>query len=189
MRNRYNSLKVPLLEQALQFFLKHPSQEVYLREYGRILKISPNSAQRFLNSFVAQGYLLEQRKGHLRFFKANTESIVFRQAKVLFSLQELQKSGIIGLLKNHGVTHVVLFGSVAQGTDDEQSDIDVVVITPSKQEVRKYFLEVQKHISRELSVQMFSWSEWKQQEKNNKAFYRDVLMNGISLIGEKPLAS
>jgi len=190
MKNKYNNhLKMPLSEKALEFFIQHPSREVYLREYGRMLKISPNSAQRFSNRFVAQKYLVEQRRGHLRYFKANLENMVFRQAKILHSLRELQKVGMIELLKERGVSHAVLFGSVAQGTDDEKSDIDLVIIASSKEDVRKALTGIQKILSRELSAQIFTWGEWREQEKNNKAFYRDVIIKGISLLEEKPVIS
>ncbi len=188
MKNRYNKNgKMSLVERALEFFIQHPSQEVYLREYGRLLKISPNSAQRFLNRFVGLGYLIEQKRGHLRYFKANLESLVFRQLKIIASLKELELKGVLSLLKECGASHAVLFGSVAQGTDDEKSDIDIVVISSSKEDVRKALAGVQKNFSRELSAQIFSWAEWKQQANTNKAFYLDVVTKGISLIGEKPV--
>lgn|SRR3989338_3806330 len=185
MKKRY--FNVPLVEKALQFFLQHPSQEVYLREYGRILKISPNSAQRFLNQFVAQNYLIERKIGHLRYFKANLESIIFRQLKVTASLKELELRGVLYLLRDSGTSHAVLFGSAAHGTNDEESDMDIVVITSSKEDVRKALSVIQKSFSQELSVQIFSWSEWKEQAKANKAFYLDVITKGIALIGEKPI--
>ena len=188
MKNRYNKNgKMSLVERALEFFIQHPSQEVYLREYGRLLKISPNSAQRFLNRFVGIGYLIEKKRGKLRYFKANIESLVFRQLKIIASLKELELKGVLSLLKECGASHAVLFGSVAQGTDDEKSDIDIVVISSSKEDVRKALAGVQKNFSRELSAQIFSWAEWKQQANTNKAFYLDVVTKGISLIGEKPV--
>lgn len=190
MKKRYNNdLEMSIAERALDFFLKNPSQEVYLREYGRILKISPNSAQRFLNRFAARGYVVEQRRGNLRYFKANLESLVFRQLKIIASLKELEVKGVLSLLQECGASHAVLFGSVSEGKDDEKSDIDILVITSSKEDVRKALAGVQKSLSRELSTQIFTWVEWRGQEKNNKAFYREVIMKGISLLGEKPVIS
>lgn len=189
MKNRYDKTEQPLSERALEFFLRHPSQEVYLREYGRILKISPNSAQRFLERFVAQGYLIEQRRGHLRYFKANLSSLTLRQLKITSSLKELESNGTLSLLQASGASHALLFGSVAEGKDDEESDIDILVIASAKEEVRKAVLMIQKRLSREVNTYIFSWSEWKGQAKTNKAFYLDAITKGIALIGEKPLVT
>ncbi len=125
------SINKLLILKSIQFFVENPYKEVYLREYGRTLKISPNSAQRFLNLFLKQGFINEFRRGNLRFFKANLESLSFKYIKITFFVNKIEKSGLIEILKNNGVSHVVLFGSSAEGTDDSKSDVDLLIISSS----------------------------------------------------------
>ena len=171
-----------LILKALKFFTDNPYYEVYLREFGRKIRISPNSAQRFLNLFLKQGFILEFWKGNLRYFKANLGSIVFRNIKITFSLKKIEDSGLIDILKEN-FSNVVLFGSVSKGTDDIGSDIDLVCIGIKKGIDTSEF---EKKLGREINLHAFTLAQWKEQKKENKAFYQDVI-TGINLIGEIPI--
>jgi len=187
MINRYNNDKEFLLLKALRYFVENPYTEIYLREFGRKLKISPNSAQRFLNLFLNQGLINDFRKGNLRFFKANIESPSFRQVKIAFSVKKIEDSGLINLLRKSGATHLILFGSSAEGKDDLNSDLDLVIIAISKKKCEEAIFLAQKNLDSEISYHIFSWDEWVRQAEQNKAFYKDIIYGGINLIGEKPI--
>jgi len=181
MKKRYNLL----IFGALEFFIKNPYDEIYLREFSRKLKISPNSAQRFLDLFLGEGFIKEEKKANLRYFKANLDNQVFRYIKKTYSIKKLIDSGLINSL-NKEASHVVLFGSIAQGLDDKKSDIDLLIISSDKNKVNNILSDFQKKINKEINSQVFSWAEWKKQAKINKAFYYDVIIKGIGLVGEKP---
>jgi predicted nucleotidyltransferase len=184
MKNRYN-IKIQedfLVLKALGFFVENPYSEIYLREFGRKMEISPNSAQRFLNLFLKQGFIIEFWKGNLRYFKANLNSIVFRNIKITFSLKRLEDSGLIMNLKEN-FSNVVLFGSISKGTDDIGSDVDILCIGIKK---GMDFSEFEKKLEREINPHIFTLARWKEQKKENKAFYQNVL-TGINLVGEMPL--
>jgi predicted nucleotidyltransferase len=181
MKKRYK--ESVLILNSLRFFVENPYKEVYLREFGREIKISPNTAQRFLNLFLKEGFVKESRKANLRYFQANLDSISFRHIKIVFSLKELEGSGIVDYLKEK-FPQVVLFGSVAKGLDDNKSDIDLVCIGIDK---KLDLFEFQKKLKKEISVHVFSMSEWKKQKEKNRAFYQEVISLGINLIGEIPI--
>ena len=171
-----------LVLKALEFFVENPYLEIYLREFGRKLKISPNSAQRFLNLFLEQGFISEFRKGNLRYFKANLNSIVFRNIKITFSLKKIEDSGLLTVLKEN-FSNVVLFGSLSKGTDDKNSDVDILGIGLKKE---MDLSEFEKKLGRRIDLHLFTLVQWKEQKKKNKAFYQDVI-TGINLIEEIPL--
>lgn len=183
MKNRYNKTNELLILKALKFFVENPYEEIYLREFGRKLKISPNSSQRFLNLFLEQNLIKESRRANLRYFKANIDSIVFRQIKIIFSLKKLEDSGLIDYLRDK-FFQVVLFGSAAKGLDDDKSDIDLVCIGIKK---TLDLFEFEKKLNKEISIHFFSLVDWKKQKEKNKAFYQDVISYGINLIGELPI--
>jgi len=177
----------PLVLKALEFFVENPYVEVYLREFSRKLKISPNTAQRFLDGFVREGFVTEFKRGNLRYFKANLDSVVFRQIKVIFSLRKIERSGMVESLKKRGVVSLVLFGSVARGENDRESDLDLVAIGDKGNELKRIVREFEGKIGMEINLHVFTFSEWKKQKRNNVAFYQDVVAHGISLIGEIPI--
>lgn len=179
MKKGYNLLVL----NALEFFVENPYEEIHLREFSRKLRISPNSAQRFLNLFFNQKFILEFRKANLRYFKANIDSIVFRKLKLTFSLKKIEDSGLINYLRER-FPQVILFGGVAQGIDDSQSDIDIICIGIKKHIELHQF---EKKLKKEINIHIFNMAQWKIQKSENKAFYQDVISTGVNLIGEIPI--
>lgn len=179
MKKGYNLLIV----KALEFFLDNPYESIHLRGFSRRIGISPNTAQRFLDYFLSEKIISEERKANLRYFKSNMDSILLRYMKKTFSLKKISDSGIIDYLREKGVSHLVLFGSVAKGEDSLKSDVDLVAIGQKKIDVSMFYSRVKK----EINIHFFSFAEWKKQKKENKAFYQDVISSGINLIGEMPL--
>jgi predicted nucleotidyltransferase len=173
-----------LVLETLKFFLDNPYSEVYLREFARKNKITPNTAQRFLELFLKQGLIVETRKANLRYFKANIENIFFKHLKITYSIKKITDSGLIDFLKENTFSIVILFGSVAKGEDDKNSDIDLVCIGPNK---KISLTEFEKKLGKEINAHFFTYAQWKKQEKTNPAFYQEVISTGINLIGEKPI--
>ena len=179
MINRYNLLVL----NALEFFINSPYEEIHLREFSRKLKISINSAQRFLTLFLKEGLIKEQRRANLRYFKANPDSIVFRSIKITYSLKKIQDSELIDFLKSK-FTNVILFGSVARGLDDKNSDLDIICIgNKKKYDIYKF----EKKLSKEINIQIFDSEQWQKTKAENKAFYQDIISTGINLIGDMPV--
>jgi len=177
MKDRYNLL----ILDALEYFINNPNDEIHLRGFSRKLNMSLNSIQRFLNLFLREGLIKEQKKANLRYFRANLDSIVFRNIKITYSLKKIQDSNLLNFLKER-YSNVVLFGSIAKGVDDTESDLDMVCIGNKK----KYDLyEFEKKLGREINLHVFDLEQWSKTKMNNKAFYQDVISNGINLIGEK----
>jgi len=173
-----------LILKVLELFIDNPYDEFYLREIARKLNINPNTAQRFLNYFLDEKFVIENKKANLRYFKANVDSVVFRHMKKTYSIKKIFDSELIDYLKNCEFNYVVLFGSVAKGEDRVSSDIDLVCIGKRKKlELEKYY----KKLSKEINIHIFSFVEWKKQKSDNQAFYDDVILTGINLIGEMPL--
>lgn len=185
MKKRYNYPDEGtgfLMLKALQFFIENPYTEVYLREFARKTKISLNSCQRFLKMFIKQELIIDYRKGNLRYFKANINSIVFRSLKLVFSLKKMKDSGLIDFLEEN-FTNVVLFGSISKGKDDADSDIDLVCIG-SKRQIGMF--EFEKRTGREINAHLFTLAQWKNQKEENRAFYQDVIA-GTALVGDMPI--
>lgn len=177
MKKEYNSL----ILKALNYFIENPYIEVYLREFSRINNLNLNTSQRFLEIFLKQGFIKEQRKANLRIFKANIDNIVFRHIKITFILKKIKDTGILENLNDF--SSVVLFGSCAKGLDDKNSDIDIVLIGNKKIN----FYEYEKKLGKQINPHFFNFNEWRKEKDNNKAFYQDVISTGINLIGEIPI--
>ena len=117
MKKRHNNPKEGfnlLVFKALKFFIENPYEEIHLRGFSRKLRISPNTAQRFLSLFFKENLINEERKANLRYFKANHENLVFRHIKKSYSMKLLTDSGLLEYLKENKFSNIVLFGRLAE---------------------------------------------------------------------------
>ena len=106
---------------------------------------------------------------------------------------EVLKPQIIERLKPLNLDKIILFGSYAYGTPNEDSDIDLYVVTndgfipQSFQEKNQLYLKVSKQI-RELrkivAIDLIVHSKKMHEafKATNSSFYRHDIQNGINLI-------
>ncbi len=170
---------------VLELFIKNPYERYYLREASRILDISPMTVKRALDLLVEDRMLLREEFKKQILYKANMESIAFKHLKVAYNLAWLEKKDIVNYLKENlaGLSSLVLYGSFAKGENDEKSDIDLLAISLSGTKKDIALME----LSKETSLTVFTPAKWREQAKKNKAFYIDVITEGIVLFGTRPV--
>lgn len=170
----------------LNFFFENPYKDFYLRQLAKELGISPFAAKKYADLLVKEGLIKDERKANLRYFRADTGSVFFRRLKSAFNVNTILKSGLVDSIARGmaNVSSIVLFGSMAKGENDEKSDADILVIGSKKHvDLAKF----ENKIGFEITLHVFSWSEWNRAAEKNKAFYSDIISTGIPLFGEMPL--
>ncbi len=170
----------------LELFIKNPYERYYLREASRILGISPMTVKRALDILVQERLLIREEFKKQILYRANMNSAVFKHLKVAYNLAWLEEKGIVDFLKENlpGLSSLVLYGSLAKGENDEKSDIDLLAISSSSE---KRDLRLMELSEKETSLTLFTPAEWREQAKKNKAFYMDVITEGIVLLGTRPV--
>lgn len=171
---------------VLELFIKNPYERYYLREASRMLDISPMTVKRALDLLVRNRLLVREEFKNQILYKANMNSPAFKHLKAAYNLAWLEEKGIVELLKDKlpGLSSLVLYGSFAKGENDETSDIDLLAIFSS---AGKLDMSLSDLLGRETSLVTFAPSEWKEQAEKNKAFYIDVITEGIVLFGTRPV--
>lgn len=171
---------------VVKFFLENPYEEVYLRQLAKKLGLSTFAIKKYADLLVKENLVREERKANLRYFKANIGNLFFKYLKIAFSINIILKSGLIDFLKQNlaNVSSIVLFGSIAKGEDDKNSDVDILIIGKQKYLDLKRFEE---KINKDITFHIFSWSEWNKKAKEDNAFYSEIILHGIPLYDESPL--
>ena len=174
------------LWKVLQFFFSHPYKEVYLRELARKANVSVFSAKQAVDGLVKKKILVERKNGNMRYIKPNMDNLFLKHLKIAFSIKKIEESGLISYLAESipALSSIILFGSIAKGEDDEKSDLDLLVIGQRK---KIDLSDFEKKIGREINAVVMRWAEWREHAKNDRAFYRDVITNGIILYGNMPV--
>jgi predicted nucleotidyltransferase len=171
---------------VLTHFFKNPEEKFYLRELGRILDMSPMTVKRALELLKKENLIIKEEQKNQILYHANTESTVFRYAKISYNLSVLEEYGIKDRILNSipGVSSIVLYGSHAKGENDKYSDLDILVISTLK----KLNIDISgMKIDVELNILNFTREKWSRHAKSNRAFYLDVITEGVVLYGTRPV--
>lgn len=170
----------------VEFFLENPYKEVYIRELAKKLNLSPFAVKKYADILIEQGFVIDEKKANLRYLKANTSSLFYKHAKISHNIRKLVNSGLIEYIKEEivNLSSIVLFGSVAKGEDDFESDVDIIVIGKQKHLGLGKFEE---EVNKEITIHFFTWNEWNQMAKKKDPFYYEVITSGISLYKELPI--
>lgn len=180
MFQEYAGIKV------LCLFLENPFKEFYLREIARNLNISTQTAKRFIDLFLMKGIISRQEKGNLHILKLNSESIFVKQMKLCLNIFKINETKIVKKLVDElNASAVILFGSIARGEDDKNSDLDLLVI--SKEKRRPNLENLEKKLGRSINLITYSVSDWRKKVIENKSFYEKIVYDGIVLFGEMPV--
>ncbi len=121
-------------QQILTFLSNHPGRSYFDKEVKEATGLSTGAANQALRELAKEGYIEKESKGRMVFYSVDLSNPVIRQFKVLLNITTIY-SLILDLTKY--CNKIVLFGSAATGTNIEESDIDLFVLTTSGSEVTR----------------------------------------------------
>ena len=164
---------------VLAVLMMRVGQSFHLRELARMTGIaSVGSLKKELDLLVQHGLLKLVRTGNQTQFSANTEHPVFPELQGLVR----KTSGMVDLLQQallplaNQIRVACVFGSVARGTETQQSDVDLLLVgeVGFGQAVMALH-DYQALVGREINPKVFSISEWQIKKSAGNAFVLDVL--------------
>ena len=169
----------------IQKILSTPSKTYTLRGLAEHSNTSKNATGKAIKFMLKRKLITKKVIGPTHQYKANLENPLTKQWKILFNLEEINNSGIIeDILKNNKAQSIILYGSMAKGTNDEDSDADILIITEKEDEKGSIEGRV---LNREVNTFFTTYKKWKMLSKKDKAFYDSVILNSLVLYGRKPV--
>ncbi|MBI2564873.1 nucleotidyltransferase domain-containing protein [Candidatus Woesearchaeota archaeon] len=159
-------------------FIEDCYKRISVREYARIIKVSPPTASKILKNLKSEKLLNKELFRNHLFFWANKEDKIFIDLARLYWRQRLDKLKLY-LIKNLANPAVILYGSLAKAENKVDSDIDLAIIAQKKELDLKVF---EKDLKRK--VQVFIFSSLK--EIKNKELLNNIL-NGCLITGRLKL--
>jgi predicted nucleotidyltransferase len=119
-------------QKVLSLLVKFSDQEFYEREVSRKLGISTGSANRALNELFSSGVVWRRREGKMYFYSIDSSNAALIEFKKLVNLMLIEP--LVEELKKIS-SRIILYGSCALGTDTSESDIDLFIVSNSKEDV------------------------------------------------------
>ncbi len=174
--------------EILKLFLKDPEKEYYFREIAKNLNKEPSHYQKYLDNFVADEILLDERRGNMRFFRLNKEHPLYEEIKSIVSKTiglENELKELVDRLNN--VECAFIFGSIAKGTENSNSDVDLMLIGNINQDILVAALSsVEGKIAREINYHIYSSQEIVKKIKEKDVFISNIFLSPIIKLKGNP---
>ncbi len=171
---------------AIETVTSEPNRQFSVRGLAKQAGLSPGAAKISLDYMQSAGLVKLQVIGRSHLFKADLESALCRQWKILFNIEQLQKARIVGkLLAELGEVHsILLYGSCGKGTNDEKSDFDLLVIAHKPKRIEQHVFS---KLGREANCTVLELRQWQNKVKVDRVFYESIIYDSIPLFGNRPV--
>ena len=162
----------------LKPFIEDCYRRINVREYSRLMKVSPPTASKILSEFNKEELLLIEKDRNYIFYYANKNNKIFTDLSRIYWKDKL--NALINFLdENLTNPSIVLFGSLSKSETKENSDIDLCVIGYKKELNLKNF---ENNLKRKIQLFFFSSIE----DIKNKELANNII-NGYILNGRLKL--
>jgi DNA-binding transcriptional ArsR family regulator len=158
--------------EMLRLLFGSPDEEKHLRELARKAALTPAAVQRELARLEEIGLVVSRRDGNRLYFRANRDHPVFPELHRLV----MKASGVAGELRRaletiEEIDLAFIFGSMAAGTQNARSDIDVLAIgTAGLRKITPKLRTVADALGREINPFCMTCEEWKEKARRHDAF-------------------
>lgn len=171
--------KTPL--KIFSFLSTHPGQIFSAREISKQTKSSKGATNQTLRLLLGLGVLSREQKGNLFLYRLNLDSFVLKQFKIFENLLNLKE--LIKEIQPY-CSQIILFGSCADGSNSQESDVDLFIKSEYKNRVRKL---INKYETGDFKIRPVIQDSLEiiSSQKADKAFFEQV-KKGIALWEGKP---
>lgn len=179
MKTKINQIKKYLTvtshQKVLSFLLNHPSRPYIEKEIAKATKVSKTAVNEALKELAKDKLVLRERKGRMSFYSVDLGDPVIRRLKSIENVSLLKP--LVEQLKKIS-QKIILFGSFAEGTDVEDSDIDLFVLSNQPEKVQRIIQEFS--LVERIQPVIKKPSEFIGLDKKKPLFYQEI-ERGITL--------
>lgn len=192
-----------LLEKILKVFYKEIGGEFSILQIAKKIRVSYSYVHREVELFSKRGIISVNVSGRRKYCKPNYLNLIVVSSFVKISAEEAQKflsagEKITSIVKellaglpektNYNLLSIILYGSFAKSTQIKSSDVDLLVLVPSKEKYGEIIENECVSLSRRYGVEVSpiisepqSFLNMLRERENNVA--KELLKNKIILYG------
>jgi len=165
--------------EIIEFFIENQDKEIYQSEISRKLRISRNTAFKWLGLLTKNNFLNERTSGKMKFFWLNKDNVVVKQTKVLINVAKL--SDVLRFVEEG--LEIYLYGSAAKGEEDKESDVDLLIIGRIEREKLVKIVEDARHaMRREIRPLVLTPLEYAKLSRRDKVLHENIEKSKVRLL-------
>lgn len=165
---------------VLALLLLHPDERYHVREIARLTNTTAGTLHRELSKLAKSKVLLREQSGNQVYYQANRNFPIYTELASILK----KTSGLVDVLFDfltplaEKIEVAFVFGSVAKGTENQGSDIDVLIIGEIDfTEVVVALYAAQTSLGREINPKIYSREQWKASIHKKDLFIQEILNN------------
>ena len=163
---------------VLGLLLLHPDTTYHVRELARLTGTSAGTLHKELTKLTNGGVLRRQEVGNQVRYSADRDCPVFEELASILR----KTSGLVDVLVDalssieKNITLAFVFGSVARGEQQSNSDVDVMLVgSLGFADAVQVLHPVQATLQREINPVVYSLEEFRRRAASDDSFVREVL--------------
>lgn len=163
---------------VLREMFMNPDRRLSFNELVRRVKSGDGAVARELRTLIDAGLLAEKREGNQRFLSGRRDSPVFEELKSFIA----KTSGAPAIVREaladleDMITVAFIFGSVAQGRERGESDLDLLVIgTAGYSQLMEKLYPLEERLGRRVQLLCFDPSSSQDRQSLHKASMLKIL--------------
>jgi predicted nucleotidyltransferase len=188
--NLSNALFSKVQQRVLALIFAHPDRSFYTSEIIKKVDSGTGAVERELSRLQRSGLVSVERIGNQKHYRANRYSPIFEELHGLVlktvALQEPLKTALAPWADT--IRTAFVYGSVAKGTDNAQSDIDLMVIGErlNYSDLSTALQNAEDRVRRKINPMFLSGDEWRRRSSEDGSFVRKIGMQPkLFVLGSK----
>jgi hypothetical protein len=169
----------------LNYMLRNPGK-ISVNEAAKKARVSKGTASQTLSFLKQAGVLKLEKTGNLKRYSL-VDTFLTRELKRLSFLMELDRIDLVSafLDEDPQIVSLILYGSFAEGSYDDKSDIDLLVVSETNHDFSGLLDKLESRFKREVSLLRYKLSDLPKLQKDDSVFYENLRSNHIILYGAK----
>lgn len=172
-----NTLFPKARAEVIRLLFAVPDRELHLRDIARSSGLALRSLQTELSKLAGADLLVSRRDGNRLYFRANANHPIFPELRGLAlkttGLTERLQSALEGL---PGIELAFVFGSIADGSENAKSDVDLFVVgSVGLRKLSPRLRPLSETLGREINPYVISAESFAQKAKAKDTFIGKVL--------------
>lgn len=172
---------------VLKLLFLNPTKEFHLNDIARRTDITPPAVSKEISKLVKTGLVRRRSQGNLTLYSINKDSIIFDEMKRIFLKYEIFSEMLSKELAKEQITYALIYGSFAKGTEQEKSDIDLLVIGDVAEDyLLRVIPKIEHNTGREINFILWTEKEFKEKAKDKIPLIREIINTPvIMIVGDK----
>lgn len=175
-----NALFSKVQQRVLGLLFVNPERSFYTNEIVRLVGAGVGAVQRELEKLEAGGLAQVTRTGNQKHYQANRDTPIFAELHSIF----IKTSGVADVLRaalgtcGQAIDIAFIYGSVANGSENAQSDIDLMLIGKDLDYAGIYaaLAECETRLARPINPTIYTMAELQRKLEDGNGFLEKVLV-------------